>query len=101
MRFQFSLATLLICTTVLAVVCTVAASMPVYEKTLGTFISVMDQDGRRAREELSLLESHPPTGRNIAWRLAWSAPLAIAATLGTLRLLRRQKSRRHTEPPVG
>ena len=43
----------------------------------------------------------PPTSREIVGRMALWGPLAIAAALGVLWTVRRLKSRRHTEPPVG
>jgi hypothetical protein len=42
-----------------------------------------------------------PTGKEIAVQLALWGPAAIAGTLGVLWAIRRLKSRRHIEPPVG
>ena len=44
---------------------------------------------------------HRPTGTDIAWRLAIWGPVSIAATFGMISIVRRQKTRRHTERPVG
>jgi hypothetical protein len=91
-KLQFSLATLLVCMTVLAGVCATAISVPVNEPTTV-------QVTRSTWEMISV--SHPPSAWTIAWRLALLGPLSIAATLLTLWNVRRLKSRRHTEPPVG
>jgi hypothetical protein len=88
MKLQFSLATLLVCMTVLAVVAAVAAKMPVQASGL----EISWYDGTYDR---------PPNAAELASRLAWSWPLAIAATLGVLWTIRRLKSRRHNEQPVG
>ena len=88
MKLQFSLATLLVCVTVLAVVAAVAAKVPVQASGL----EISWYDGTYDR---------PPNAAELASRLAWSWPLALAATLGVLWAIRRLKSRRHTEPPVG
>jgi len=99
MRFQFSLATLLVCMTVLAVVCAASLALLVFEwlpselakttkltngDTLGVFYRL-----RRA-----------PNNIDVAWRMAlWDTP-AIAATLAALWSIRRLKSRRHTGAPL-
>jgi hypothetical protein len=92
MKLQFSLATLLVCMTVLAVVCAACALVPVYFCIDST---------RGFGKQYTTSISFPPTLLTFAQRLAWSVPLALAATFGVLWAIRRLKSRRHTEPPVG
>ncbi len=94
MKLQFSLATLLVCLTVLAVVCGVAAVLPVYFTTRVTNFSVPEAPTMTT-------DSRSPSATDIAWRLAWAGPIAIAATLATLWTIRRLKSRRENGPPVG
>jgi len=90
MRFQFSLATLLVFMTVLAVVCAVCVQQPVREeKVIET--SIFPKAFLR-------VTSRRPTAQEIASRLALWEPLSMAATLGTLWSIRHLKSRRHTEP---
>ena len=76
MKLQFSLATLLVCMTVLAVDLAACKAIKVQE---------------------SYTDYREPTGLEIAQRFAWTAPLPLAATYC---LIRRLKSRRPTEPPV-
>jgi hypothetical protein len=94
MRFQFSLATLLVCMTVLAVVAALSVGVPFYMTTWIPDRSFGDSGG--------FFEiSYPITGWEIARRFVlWGTP-ATAATLGTLWAIRRLKSRRRTEPPGG
>jgi hypothetical protein len=103
MKLQFSLATLLICMTVLAVVCAVAAILPVYEETLGEPVVTAETlpDGAEHITEIQdYSESHRPTVTNIAMRVAlWGTP-TLAATLAALGLARRLKSRRENGPLV-
>ena len=56
--------------------------------------------GGREVEYFDLIRSKPNAWQ-AALRMAWSEPLAIAATLATLWAICRLKSRRHIEPPVG
>lgn len=77
MRFQFSLATLLVCVTVLAIV--IAAA---------TRIDVCEADPTRPAVRLSRSISRqphhnrPPNATEIGSRLAWSAPPALLLTFG-------------------
>ncbi len=95
MKLQFSLATLLVCMTALAVASYLSVRLEVLETM--HFIS----------SDTSVYEGHwepiyrKPMAREIAWRMAWAGPLAIAATLSLLWAIRRLKSRCHTEPPIG
>ena len=100
MRFQFSLATLLVCMTVMAVVCGLAAIIPIHEPLparleknyAGKLIVIWEGDGYLSRR---------PLGNEITWRIvAWgsetvAAALIVLAVVGTL------KSRRHIELPGG
>jgi hypothetical protein len=86
MKLQFSLATLLVCVTVLAVVCAMKPIVVVEDKP----ISAVAEPTQR-----------PPFPSEIAGRMAAWRPLSIAITLGGLWIIRRLKSRRHTDPPVG
>jgi hypothetical protein len=112
MKLQFSLATLLVCMTALAVVCALSISIPVNENPP----SRLYRDGKGSIREESVNRTIPvptdwkeieqrltrnPNGRDVAWRMAVWGPLAIAATLGVLWTVRRLKPRRHTEPTVG
>jgi hypothetical protein len=103
MKLQFSLATLLVCMTVLAVVCAASIALPVSEwqpspaSVRGR--AAMMPDGATLTVFYRL--TRPPNGADVAWRMAlWGIP-AVAATLGVPWTIRRLKSRRHTEPPVG
>ena len=89
MKLQFSLAMLLVCVTVLAVVAAICSQVKVFiQDPFATTYS--DFSGY-----------WQPSWKTIAGRLIWSEPLALAATLVTLGAIRRLKSPRHTEPPVG
>ena len=102
MKLQFSLATLLVCTTVLGVVCAFAISCPVND----TEIFVKKYSDPHTFDRIQTLKfirrfTRTPDFREFAWRMAiWGSP-AVAATVGTLWTIRRLNSRRHTEPPVG
>jgi hypothetical protein len=98
MRIQFSLATLLICMTVLAVVCAAAVAFPVKEKIMRTTQVISPSGIRVASTKVS--DSRPPTGWDIMRRMTILGTPATAATLAVLWAIRRLKSRRHTEPPV-
>ena len=92
MKLQFSLATLLILVTVMAVVLSYCISKPViepldYSNPMGPFWS--DHDIARN-----------PTFREVSFRFLCFALPAVAATLAVLWAIRRLKSRRHTEPPL-
>jgi hypothetical protein len=87
MKLQFSLATLLVCLTVFSVVAGICASRPVDQFAVGT---IMDQEPMRT-----------PNVREVFWRMAYWEPPILAATLGVLWTIRRLKSRRHNESPVG
>jgi len=76
MKLQFSLATLLVCTTVLAVVCAIAMRIGVYEADLSKAVRLSPTVSRYP------YLYRPPNATEIATRLAWSAPLAILLTLG-------------------
>ena len=95
MKLQFSLATLLVCMTVLAVVCCMCAKMQVHLDV----DTVETINGKTY--PLRYTDNRPPTENEFVLRLMWAAPLSIAATLGTLWAIRRLKSRCHTEPPGG
>jgi len=94
MKLQFSLATLLVCVTVLAVVCWFSMMIPVKGEALVS--SGPDPFGI----EVMFPYSRMPQFADIAVRLALWGPLAIAATLGVQSTIRRLKSRRHTKTPV-
>ena len=97
MRFQFSLATLLVCMTVLAVVSAICAMVQIPKTT----ITKVEKTAFAEWQETSVVDSRRPNPVEIGQRLAWADPPAIAATLGVLWTVRRLKSRRHSEPPVG
>ena len=80
MKLQFSLATLLVCMTVMAVVAAVCSRYP-----------IVDYPGGIPRT---------PIWSESAVRLAVFWPPSVVATFGLVPIVRRLKSRRHTEPPV-
>jgi hypothetical protein len=92
MKLQFSLATLLVCMTVLAVVCASAAMIPVHVQT------AVSWNGNWPHVDQI---NHSPNPSEVARRLAIGSPLALAATLAILWAIRRLKSRRENGPPVG
>jgi hypothetical protein len=97
MKLQFSLATLLVCMTVLAVVCTLAMNIQIHEQRTAMWWS-----GSIMRSPPSDWEvSRSPNTGEIIWRLAWAAPLSLVATLGVLWAIRRLKSRRENGPRGG
>jgi hypothetical protein len=91
MKPQFSLATLLVCMTVLAVVAAISTAVPVQWTPAEALARRMTSDG------IFLSGWDPPRRANaseVIGRVAiWGLP-AIAATFGVLRLIRRLKSRR-------
>jgi hypothetical protein len=93
MKLQFSLATLLVCMTVLAVVCASAVIDPVYERTI-----LRSHGGMNDVPSVQEV-GHLPNPSEIAWRLAISVPLSMAITLAVLWLIRQLKSRREDGPP--
>jgi hypothetical protein len=99
MKLQFSLATLLVCMTVLAVVCAVAAVIPVYEETVGkpvVTVETLPHGGKRTIVSQEYSVCHRATLPNIAMRVAlWGTP-ALAAALILLAIGRRENG-----PPVG
>ena len=114
MKLQFSLATLLVCVTVLAVVCAFAIRRPVIDLRTNNYDKPFlgdplgDPLGYPLPADakiISISKSHftferPPNVSEIALRfVTWGIP-AIAATLGVLWIVRRLKSRRHTDPPA-
>jgi hypothetical protein len=90
MRFQFSLATLLVCMTVLAVVIAICAAIPVTD-----FVNTEDPFA------LAMEIHRSPTLGEMAFRVSTWGVLAIANTIAALWTISRLKSGRHTEPPVG
>ena len=88
MGLQFSLATLLICMTVLAVACR-------RHPKVGRWINLLSaRSWIKHRRE-------PPNVREVFWRMAYWEPQILVATLAGLWIVRRLKSRREIEPPVG
>jgi hypothetical protein len=112
MKLQFSLATLLVCTAVMGLVCAACMIAPVQDVEIthaelqGPF--TLEKDNLReltnvggdAWEIVAGIERRPYLGE-IALRLAWAVPTAVAFIIALPWLARRLKSRRHTEPPVG
>jgi hypothetical protein len=97
MKLQFSLTTLLVCVTVLAVLCVVCVQIPVVKPhhftIMGQPMYILTGAGEYA--------DRPPTTSEIFQRLAIVVPLSIAATLAVLWTIRRLKPCRHTKPSVG
>jgi hypothetical protein len=96
MKLQFSLVTLLVCMTVLG---TVAGACLMIDISLVKHHLAMTPGGSEV-EYFELIRSKPNAGQ-AALRMAWSEPLAVAATLAVLSLVRSLKSRSHTQPPIG
>jgi hypothetical protein len=94
MRFQFSLATLLVCITVLAVVAAISIKIPVSGREL-------IPDPVPFGLEVWFPFSRPPKLVDIALRMALWGPVAVTATLAVLWAIRRLKFRRENGPPVG
>ena len=110
MKLQFSLATLLICMTVLAVVCAFAVALPVYQSFYfadgddPSVIEFPDGSGLQFDQPVGTVEKvyqRHATASEITWRIAIFGASIIAATLAALWLIRALKSHRHNEPPVG
>ena len=103
MKLQFSLATLLVCVTVLAVVCGLAVAIPVHDpKLVQEPGSIQGSDGYLHTVLLThFVKRHTATASDVIWRCFVWGPASLAMTVSALWLIRRLKSRRHTEPPVG
>jgi hypothetical protein len=99
MKLQFSLATMLVCVTVLAVVCVLAIRLKVHQPEMPT--GVYSLSGQSAEELVIPANDHSPAPSEAAKRLALWGPLSVAATLGALWAIRRVKSHRENGPPVG
>ena len=96
MRFQFSLATLLVCMTVLAVVSAISAKMPVWLSVH----RVTYENGLNTTYADMVLVPKSPKLNDILWRSAFFGMPAIVASLGVLWTIRRLKFRRSTERPA-
>jgi hypothetical protein len=91
MKFRFSLSTLLICLTVLAVVCIACAKIDVVERGYPP----NSLRGRfRVSNKTTATFVRKPTTAEAAWRMAWSGPVAVSATVASLWLIRRIRARR-------
>jgi hypothetical protein len=107
MKLQFSLATLLVCVTVLAVVCAVSVNADVVEtrlvpKTTLVPLTPFTRGVIWPPIEATAKEIHrSPTRADIVWRLAIWGPNSVIATLVLLWSIRRLKSRRANGPLVG
>jgi hypothetical protein len=101
MKLQFSLATLLVCLTVPAVVCALAVEIDVAETRINfTAGSIMRPTDSWEHQRIAIIH-RPPTALEMIERIfMWGIP-ALITTLAVLWSIRRLKSRRHTEPPVG
>src|SRR5436190_10482946 len=101
MKLQFSLATLLVCMTVLAVVCAMSVSVPVRAeryRSVELTNPPMREVTIRTEGRLVVYEYHrPPTVSEIALRIGWWGVPFLAATLAATWFIRLRKSRRHTE----
>ena len=91
MKLQFSLATLLVCMTVLAVVARLSI-LPV---------TGIEWSIRSPEDSGMIYMQYPATAEDIARRLVLWWPVSLAATLCVLWAIRRLKSRREKGPPVG
>ena len=102
MKLQFSLATLLVCVTVLAVVCAIAAFVPVHESRVYGMRASLSPNGIATITfiDAEFLNRSPTELEIVCRNLIWGPP-SIAGILAVLWSIRRLKSRRHTEPPGG
>jgi hypothetical protein len=75
MRFQFSILTMLVCTAVLAVVCTVTAKVEITEQI------AYPQNTLRGKFRMKEIITRQPTMPEVAWRMAWAGPLAVSVAL--------------------
>jgi len=91
MKLQFSLRTLLICVTVLAVDSALCMRLDEVRTGLRCETTYTANTISTAMREVRV--PRPPTTSEIAIRFAWSAPLSIAATLSALWLVRRLRRR--------
>ena len=96
MKLQFSLATLLVCMTVLAVVCCIAAVIPVHESAV---TSPSGPPFDLAFGPIVNLRRRPELNEVIQRVATFGLP-AVGIAIVALWTIRRLKSR-HTEPPVG
>ena len=95
MKLQFSLATLLVCVTVLAVVAAFAAGIQVHDMTEWQPIANSKHQMFQWTEF-----DRPPHVAEIARRmLIWGSP-TLVATLAVLWSIRRLKSSRENGPPI-
>jgi hypothetical protein len=104
MKLQFSLATLLVCMTVLGVVTAISVALPVHQLVKANESAQIGfHNGKPVfafwDTDHALVRS--ATGIDIAWRLALWGPLAVGSILGVLWAIRRLKSRRENRPSVG
>jgi hypothetical protein len=95
MRFQFSLATLLVCVAVLGVVVAICVGVKVHEPAVH---SIIRTPGLTAEYATASPYDRPPTAIEVAYRLVVLGVPCVAATLVVLWTIHRLKSRRHTEP---
>jgi hypothetical protein len=106
MKLQFSLATLLVCTAIVAVACMICVNVAVHDVEItrrNIVLTMLDRAGTQIPYFIDdIIEfTRPPTTKELALRLAWVAPLSIAATLVALWAVRRRNSRRGNGPPGG
>ena len=97
MKLQFSLATLLVCVTVLGLVCALAAVVPVYERVpYGYGSYTRDSANLPTIDRIRL-----PSASERVRRIGFWVPASAIIMLGVLWTIRRLKSRRENKPPVG
>ena len=94
MKLQFTLASTLITIAVLAIVLSYCINIPIIKPT-----TYMDSRYGSVHELHNIARN--PTSKEIWWRFVRSGPPAFATTLAVLWAIRRLKSRRHTELPIG
>ena len=104
MKLQFSLATLLVCMTVLAVVTAVSIAIPINENPKSRLyragndriveVSVnWPRPVPRGFKEIDQRLTRAPNGEELAWRIMLWAPMSMFATFAMLWTIRRLKSR--------
>jgi hypothetical protein len=105
MKLQFSLATLLVCMMVLAVVCAASVTVPVNaERYLSIELTNPPMGHVKIRTEGRLVVygyHRPPTVPEIALQIGLRGLPAVATTLALTWAIRCLKSRRENGQPVG
>lgn len=92
MKLQFSLATLLVCVTVQAMVAAACTRLPVADSQRVQTSRGLDWGFLSIALTWEIRDfTRPPIASEAAVRMAWAGPLAVAITLSALWLIRRRR----------